>query len=1055
MEILNLTEKEAKDKLLSLGFADPGAALINLRLLADTPFNGSLKELLRLAVQSPSPDACLNNLERAAKEVPPGYIEESLKNSATLPSLERIFGSSHYLTNIICQDPALYGWLFIDNGIAVSKDLETFLGELNGALKDITDVNGVMRALRVYRHKEYLRIGSRDLLGMSDVKATTAELSYLAEASLDAAVEFSERHLKNSYGAPMFTDQDGSVLEAVFTVIGLGKLGGGELNFSSDIDIIYVYSSDNGETYGIKDKPNSKISLHAFFIKLAAMVNKLIGAVTEDGFVFRVDLDLRPEGRSGDLCGSLRSMEIYYESWGQMWERAAFIKARPVGGNKPLGAEFLAMIRPFIYRRYLDFTAIEEIKAMKEKIDLGLLRKDPETIDVKLGTGGIREIEFFCQALQLIHGGKDPELREKNTLRMIERLREKGFLKEKEATALRDGYIFLRNLEHRIQIVEGLQTQAIPATRDALERLARMMDFKDTSEETAGAAFRAEFKEKTASIHEVYRSLFYKGDAEPEERSEDVSALLSPDATKEEGIERFKALGFKDPEAAYGNLILLLRAPTRARLSARGHVIIGRLLPLFISAAIKAPDPDMALGHLERFTYSVGVRTTFYSLLLENRLIIEELVKLLGSSVFLSRLLIERPESLETLLSKELSIPYKRRSEFLTELDYHGGLTPSADYEDTLDALRRLKNQEVFRIGINDLRGTLTPRQVSRQITFLACAALDAALKISSAKLEKIYGAPDNARLCILGMGRLGGADLIYGSDLDIVFVYDGEDGASTQGPRAITNREFFVKLGARIISVLTLKTKDGSVFNVDTRLRPSGSSGPLVVSKAALFDYHRGKTAVWERQAWLKARPVAGDVRSGEKILTELDAVIYGGNTPFNRPLADEDMRELLRIRKRMETEIAKEDSTRFNIKTGAGGMVDVEFLIQALQLENFEDRALRTPYTLKALKRLVKKGLIAKEDGAFLKEAYGFYRLIELRQRIVHDRPEGYLYKGSPEGGITPPEAIPPSTETLARRCGYGGDEAGKRLLADYERYAKRVRMLYLRTLEAITGA
>ncbi|MBI5971110.1 MAG: bifunctional [glutamate--ammonia ligase]-adenylyl-L-tyrosine phosphorylase/[glutamate--ammonia-ligase] adenylyltransferase [Deltaproteobacteria bacterium] len=1041
MEILKgLTEKETQDKLLRLGFTDPGAALVNLKLLAATPFKDCLDELTRLSIQSPSPDACLNNLERAAKKIPWESIKESLKDPATLPWLVRLLGSSNYLANILCQNPALYGYLFVDAGITVSKDFETFRDELKVSLDDITEVNDAMRTLRVYRHKEYLRIGGRDLLGLSGVVATTAELSNLASACLDAAVEFSSRHLKNAYGAPVYINEAGDVSEAVFTVIALGKLGGNELNFSSDIDIIYVYSWDLGETTGRAGKPGSKISPYAFFIKLSAMVNRLIGGVTEDGFVFRVDLDLRPEGRSGALCGSLRSMEIYYESWGQMWERAAFIKARPVGGSKALGEEFLTMIRPFIYKRYLDFTAIEEIKAMKEKIDLALLRKDPEAIDVKLGAGGIREIEFFCQALQLIHGGKDPDLREKNTLCAIERLREKGFLNEKDAAALHDGYIFLRNLEHRIQMVEGLQTQAIPATKGALERLARMMGFKDAQgglyppEKTAGAAFRIEFNEKTAAVHEVYRSLFYKGDEKPDGSSEDVRALLSPDATKEETAEKLKTLGFKDPEAAYGNLVLLMGAPTRVRLGARGRVVVEKLLPLFISSAIKAPDPDMALGHLERFTCSVGVRTAFYSLLLENRLIIEELMKLLGTSVFLSRLLIERPESLETLLSKELSIPYKRRAEFLTELDC------SANYEDSLDALRRIKNQEVFRIGVNDLRGVLLPRQVSVQITFLACAALDAALKIASRELEKRFGAPNNAAICIIGMGRLGGGDLIYGSDLDVVFVYDGEADLSTKGGRRITNHEFFVKLGARIISVLTLKTKDGSVFTIDARLRPSGSSGPLVVSRAALLKYHRGKTSVWERQAWLKAKPVAGDIRAGEEILSELDAVI------FNHSPTDEDVRELLRIRKRMETEIAKEDATRFNIKTGAGGMVDVEFLIQALQLENFEDKTLRTPSTLKAIKRLIKKGIVSKEDGTFLKEAYGFYRLIELRQRVVHDRPEGYLYKGTPEG------EMPLSTETLAKRCGCGGEDAGASLLADYERYAKKVRALYMRTLEAI---
>ena len=317
-----------------------------------------------------------------------------------------ICGSSNFLTSIILKNPNYIGWLF-GEGLHCPLSLEALSKELSEKTTGLDSTEAVSRELRLVKQREYLRIGSRDLLRLATLEETTAALSDLASATLDLAVSFSVARLKAAHGSPIYTDHDGEEKEASLTVIGMGKLGGRELNFSSDIDIIYIYSSEKGETAGVEGKDSSSISLHAFFVKASTMATKLISAVTEDGFVFRVDLDLRPEGRSGDVANSLRSAEVYYESWGQMWERAAMIKARPVAGSRVLGEEFLSMIRPFVFRKYLDFTAIEEIKSMKEKIDLSLLRRNPDAIDVKLGAGGIREIEFFCQALQLIHAGKD------------------------------------------------------------------------------------------------------------------------------------------------------------------------------------------------------------------------------------------------------------------------------------------------------------------------------------------------------------------------------------------------------------------------------------------------------------------------------------------------------------------------------------------------------------------------------------------------------------------------------------------------------------------------
>ncbi|MBI5901969.1 MAG: bifunctional [glutamate--ammonia ligase]-adenylyl-L-tyrosine phosphorylase/[glutamate--ammonia-ligase] adenylyltransferase [Deltaproteobacteria bacterium] len=1033
LDILNRPEAEALSALKGLGFLDARAALKNLLLMTSGAVRPRAEEILKCAADSPSPDGALNNIESVFKELPAALLEKTVNDIAALKDLIYICGSSRLLSSTVSQNPEYLGWLFFEGGLSETGDFNAFKSELERLTGKTGSIDAMAKALRVYKQKEYLRIGSRDLLRVAPVQETTRELSDLASAALDCAVGFALSELKKGYGRPMCDNGDGPVKEAEFTVIGMGKLGGGELNFSSDIDILYIYSSDKGETEGIGGNEASRISLHAFFVKLSTMVNRLIGSVTEDGMVFRIDLDLRPEGRSGDMANSLRSAEIYYESWGQSWERAAMIKARPVAGSMALGEAFLSMIRPFVFRKYLDFTAIEEIKSMKERIDLSLLRKNAEAIDVKLGAGGIREIEFFCQALQLIHGGRDVDIREKNTLKTIDRLLAKGYIKEDEASGLREGYIFLRNLEHRIQIMEGRQTQAMPARAEELERLARMMGFKDGAGKSASALFLEEYRKRTASVHEIYRSLFYR--AGGKEGSEEVLDLFSPDMTAEEAGARLTRLGFKDPSTAWRNLLLLKTRPPYARLSAKAHLLLQRLAPGFVSLAAASPDPDRALAHLERFISSVGARTAFYSLLAENPLVCEELVRLFGTSVFLSRELIERPESLDMLLSKELALPYKRRAGFFDE--FAEGLERAADYEERLDLLRRVKGLEIFRIGINGILGNLSPKQVSAQITFLAEAALDTALKVSRQELARTHGEPRGARFSVIGLGKLGGKELIYGSDLDIIFVYEDGGAGSTDGRRPISNHEFFVKLAQRTISALTLRTREGFAFNVDTRLRPSGGSGALVISRDALLKYHMEKTQVWERQAFIKARPVAGDLALGFEALKGLEDILY------SKPLIAGDVDEMLRIRKRMELEIAKEGPDRYNIKTGRGGLVDIEFLAQALQLKyGGGKKGLRTLYTLKALLRLFKEGLLPKDEYLFLKEAHLFYRLLETQLRIVHDRPEGYLIRGSED------------ISTLARRTGYSGKEAAEALLKDYLRYSDKVREIYLKTLEGLKG-
>lgn len=1038
--------------LTALGFIDGEKAFHNLTLLHETPFKDHVEELINLTLSAPSPDNALNNVERIASQLSPETIKSFIKGREKLQRLIAICGSSDFLSNIIVNNPIFIEQLLLERGLENEKDSATFLSELTAWVQELHDFNSIVRALRLFKQREYLRIGTRDILGIASMQETTRELSDLSSAALEIACRFSLAQLKAEYGTPLSADMNGLEQEAEFVIIGMGKLGGRELNFSSDIDIIYLYSSDKGETTGVRTEAGSakiknNISLHAFYVKLSEMITRLIGGVTEDGVVFRVDLNLRPEGKNGDLANSLRSAEIYYESWGQTWERAAMIKARPVAGNVKLGDEFLKMIEPFVYRKYLDFTAIEEIRGMKEKIDLSLLRATPDAIDVKLGIGGIREIEFFIQAIQLVNGGKDKSIREKNSLSAIELLKQKNYISEQDASVMSNAYIFLRNLEHRIQIVEGRQTQKIPAKAAELERLARLLGFKDTPSPLiplppekgdmvrAAAYFWDEYKKQTAGVHEIYDNLFYQHSKEIEKDvSEEALLILSDDIEQEEVIARLSKAGFREPQRVYENLKLLKEGPAFVRFPVRAKMLLKRITPFLLTRIIASPAPDMALGNLERFISSIGGMTTFYSLLAENRKVMELLVKLFSTSEFLSRAFIEHPENLDALLSPELNIPFKDKGALLEKAS--AMLESAQDYEASLDIIRRFRNSEILRIGINDIFGELDPIAVSKQITYLADACLIKAYEMGIEELEKRFGRPGcDAKFAVIALGKLGGEEILYSSDLDIIFIYSV--GGETSGPKTISNHEFFAKLGQRIITTMSVATKEGFAFKVDTRLRPSGSSGPLVASEEAFIKYHRETAQMWEKQAMLKARLAAGDADLGAKILAATQELVYA------TPLTDDDLKELYRIRRRMEIEIAKEGSGKYNIKLGRGGLVDVEFAVQLLQLKfGKQKKALRKCNTIDAMNALKDIDIISKTDYEILMNAYCFYRLLENRIRIVQNRTESYIIKDSPE------------LLELAKRIDYKGIDAGERLLDDYLNHTVKIRELYQRILGLYTA-
>jgi len=978
------------DRLGEIGVADTTRALLLVEeIRTRIPWTDSAWEAMFAGARAaPDPTLYFLNLSKLFDSLPPEDLAQAFTHPENPRVLGALLGGSESLPEQLAGRREVFSSLFLEGGVASAGTSASLLSEATGLADRCETEKEIQAGLRRLRLREVVRIAARDLAGLAPLPEVMADLSQLAAAALAGAVRFARRHLSARYGDPMIETVGGARRECGFVVLGMGKLGGNELNFSSDIDLIYLYETERGMTEGGEGK--EAVTFHQYFIRLCEVITRLISEVTEDGFVFRVDLRLRPDGTRGELANSLRSAEIYYESWGQLWERAAMIKARPLAGDPWVGEGFLRTITPFVYRKYLDFTSIEEVKEMKDRIDLAAARNRKHERDLKLGVGGIREIEFFVQAHQLIYGGKNPDLRRRGTVETLRALAGSGIISRRESQMLVGAYGFLRSLEHRIQVYQDRQTHVLPQKEGDLLRLARTMGLPD------GPALLAEMDRNTGNVRTVYDSLFRAppGEAGPES-SPAVLSVLYPESEEEDIGDRLSALGFTDLPAARQNVAMLKDGPPFVRMPVRARRYLEKIAPLILSRVVRSPDPDLALHHMERFLAAVGARTMFYALLFENQKVIDVLVRLFGSSRFLSGFLLRHPELMDTFLRKDLALLVKTKFDLGKELGETLGAC--ADFEQELDELRRFKNVETLRIGMNDLAGNLSLEEGMFQLSVLAEILLSFALALARRETGKKFGAPRvgggggedvEAKFCVLGMGKLGAQELSYHSDLDIIFLYSGAGetapvpGQDTSVFRKVSNHEFFAKVAQRLISILTTVTREGYVYHLDTRLRPSGNAGPLVSSLAAFERYHEQTARFWERQALLRCRFVAGDRDFGKQMEDAVSRFI------FDRPLPPDAAVEIHRLRKRMETELGKERQDRRNLKVGRGGIVDVEFAVQYLQLVHGPDnRSLRSRSTLKALYELYRENVLSRDDFATMDEAYRFLRALEISLRLSHD--------------------------------------------------------------------
>lgn len=975
-----------------------------------------------MAAQSPSPRLARAHLERLFDSGGPKAVARLDREELAL--LLRILGASSFLTDVLLRQGESWPEVFHRQIHIPTKSAAEHAAEISGSLSDSDPLYAAVSALRRHKQLEYLRIGALDLGPEQAVEGTMRELSALADGSLEIAYRFSRAAVERDFG-PLTAPGTGQPQQ--FVILGMGKLGGGELNFSSDIDLVYLYEEDDGESEG---GLKGKLSPREFFSRVAEAITRTMAEITDEGFVFRTDLRLRPFGSQGPIVQSLASAINYYEAWGQTWERSALIKARPVAGDRPLGARFLRDVEPFVYRRYLDFSTVEELREMKARIDRELLGPLHQERNVKLGRGGIREIEFFTQALQLLNGGHTPAVRDTNTLGALARLAEHGFIPESEARSLSEAYRFLRQVEHKIQMVQEAQSHTIPEGTAEQTALARRLGYAKSGGKSERALFWRDFRRQRAAVRGAFDRLFHGAEKEMRaqriSRWEDIWNRLDDEPAT---MAELAALELPDTERAYRDLIMIRdgdEPPSPRRLR-----ILRMLGPALLEAAIQSPSADRALFNLAELSRRLGGRTGFLSLLAENPKTMQLLVELFAGSQYLTDLFLERRELVDSLLRADLVTPRKRADEIRRGLSAAAG--EGSDLEARLNALRRAKSEELLRIGIHDLGNEIELEEVFDELTQLADACLEAALTLAAEDIARRHGGLAAGRFAVLGMGKLGGREIDYGSDLDLIFVYDAPEEARSEGGDgpALEAHDYYVRLGQKLITFLTAAMEEGVLYRIDMRLRPSGRSGPIVSSLAAFRHYHETSSELWERQALTKLRAAAGDPSLGGEAEAVARAFAYG------KTLTDDDVATIDHLRMRMERELAKEDEDRFNLKKGMGGLVDIEFLTQMLQLKHGQGRqALQTQSTLAALKALFNEKILAREEVRLLSEVYLFLRRLDHRLRLERNESLDVL------------ERDPRKLQQTALGLGYKGKKdhrAGRRLLEDYEKLRKKIRRCY----------
>jgi glutamate-ammonia-ligase adenylyltransferase len=966
-----------------------------------------------------------------------------------------LLSGSQALGNLLVANP---GWLSVLDleQLKYPRRADGVRREIEDGLKpklEARDYTGALAGLRRFKEREMLRIAARDLARLSNVVEITREISDLADACLDAVWRICRPQFTGRFGQPFHQDADGNWQRTEFCVLGLGKLGGQELNYSSDVDVLFLYS-DEGEVFKappVKNKTQrATMSNRQFFSKLAEAFIAEVSRVTPDGMLFRVDLRLRPEGDTGPLCRSLESYENYYTEWGQTWERMMLIKARGVAGDESLAGEFLEMIQPFRFPGSMSSDVLHEIAAIKDRIEKEIVGAEDLERNIKLGRGGIREIEFVAQSLQILHAGRLPFLQTGQTLPCLAKLAQYQLLTEADAQELDAAYRFLRDVEHRLQMEDNQQTHVIPADRPAQLRLAGLMGFKSLAE------FETALQMHTGHVRRVYDQLL-KADT-----PKSAHAVLPPgfDGAEAEWKDLLAAHSFREPETAFRLLKEFAEGPGYVHVSPRTTELARRLILKFLALCPKKEskaqsprpkvsppstilsDPDRVVTRLDSYMEAYGSHAALLEMWHGNPAAFELVLLLFDRSEFLAEAAIRTPDLIDDFVAGGRLRQRKTAPEILKDLR-HG-----LDDEDQFLWLRRYHEAEQMRLGLRDILGLADFEQNLAELSALADACLQYALEVVMRK-NKIKTPP----FVIIGLGKLGGCEIDYGSDLDLLFVTDAP-------ARALPKLQ---RLAVEVMELLSRRTEQGMAFHTDARLRPDGEKGLLVNTLAACENYYRQRAQLWEIQTLTRTRPVAGNLALGEQFqklaakLTNFGKTSFVGagatrlasdakskTTPYVVSCIPDWKRQIHQMRMRIEKERTPPGQDDLAIKTGKGGLMDAEFIAQALCLENGWQEAntlrplerARETVGVQSLDHVPARGTLKRELQPLTRK--DFEKLLENYRHLR--RVEGILRRWSYEGETVLPDDPAPYYR-VSVRCGFSSPEEFRKALAKWRKAIREV--------------
>nr|VFK59028.1 MAG: glutamate-ammonia-ligase adenylyltransferase [Candidatus Kentron sp. TUN]VFK67576.1 MAG: glutamate-ammonia-ligase adenylyltransferase [Candidatus Kentron sp. TUN] len=903
-------------------------------------------------------------------------VSEVIENLLDLPiDTHRVWACSDFVSNTCIRNPMLIVDLMETGDLLRSYPSDYYRRKAQQVVSAASSEDDLFAVLRRFRQREMVRIAWRDLGGGADLDETVRDLSEFADAVIDTTLTKLYAWLCEKFGTPKSEAGDPQRL----VVLGMGKLGAQELNFSSDVDLIFAFP-ESGHT-GANSTATGKgrgLSNDEFFIRLGQRLIRLLGKNTVDGIVFRIDMRLRPFGTSGPLAISFNALEDYYQTHGRDWERYALIRARPIAGDIKAGNELLLYrLRPFVYRRYLDFGAIEALREMKILISQEIQRKGYQE-HVKLGPGGIREIEFLGQMFQLIHGGRESDLREHRTLAVIARLGERGYLPESTVQELSDAYRFLRTIEHRLQETDDCHAHKIPEDEFEQDRLAAGVGF------TQWADLSQLLHQHRSNVQRHFNHVLAESHVARENSKHDskydLRVLMSNAIDRVQGSEILSLAGFLDGDRAW-EMLHTLRNHTKLRfLGEHGQRRLEKLLPLALQEVVDQGASTTTLERLFRVLEAIGRRSVYFSLLQENPVALKQLTRLCAASPWITRQIAQHPLLLDELLNPHILYVPPEIPEL--EADLANRLKRvTEDTEQEMDMLRRFKQKNLLRVAAADVCDVMPLMVVSDHLTDIAEVCLRWILRLAWRDLVKRYGRPRcacsdgtrDAGFLIVAYGKLGGFELGYGSDLDLVFLHDSSGSNQyTDGDKPLENSVFFGRLGQRIISFLSTHTPMGTLYEVDTRLRPSGKSGFLVSNIDAFADYHHRDAWIWEHQALVRARVMAGDV-----ILAKRFEAIRAAVLRMKREIK-KLRQDVYEMRERMRGKLDHPPLGFFHLKQGSGGITDIEFIVQYAVLrwaDRLEEHLVYSD-NIHLLEGIASAGLMKKEDTESLAEAYRRYR-------------------------------------------------------------------------------